>query len=182
MYKERVLHPLKVIRDSTLEPPTKDSDLVRQWDSNAVQNAEKKEFPNYWRTLTPKKHMHCAACGKFSECVQARQERWACERCWLSERNKLFNEPFWREWEVRKTPMRCTGCEKSSECAKIPGPGLGHSNLWICKRCWTTEMRERRNYNTRRGLFRGNPDRLVTHPWPKRRRIRIISDRVVPSV
>lgn len=175
MYKERFHGPLKVVRDSTLEPKPKDSVLVIPGETNA----DKREFPSYWERLTPKKPMRCAACRKSSECHPVPpfgQERWVCKRCWQSEWDKLMideRDGLWRAWVILKKPMRCTACGKSSECAEIPeGPGVGYSEVWICKRCWKTEMQQRRNANTRRGLLRGNPDRLVTHSWPKRRRIK----------
>jgi hypothetical protein len=179
MYKERFSGPLKVLMDPPIEPITRDCVLVIPGETNA----EKREWSSFWRhRITPKKTMVCAACGKSSECAQAPplgQERWFCGRCWKFEGDKLIDEEdaLWRGWENLKKPMLCTGCGGSSECAKLPSPGVRHSEVWVCKRCWTTEMRERRKHNTKRGFFRGNPDGLVPHPWPKRRRIRTLESR-----
>ncbi len=88
---------------------------------------------------------------------------------------------FKRVTVTLRKPLDCAACGKPSDCAEIPGPGVRHSEVWICKRCWKTEMQQRRNANIRRGLLRGNPDRLVTHSWPKRRRIRKVAKRTRPN-
>ena len=62
-------------------------------------------------------------------------------------------------------------CGEFSECARIRDPGVGPSNVWVCKRCWKAEMQQRRNFNVRQRLSQGNPDHLVPRPWPKKRRV-----------
>jgi len=69
-------------------------------------------------------------------------------------------------------PMDCAACGKSSDCAEIFDEGVRYSEGWFCKRCFKTEMQQRRNHNQRNGFFQGNPNRLLNHPWPKKRRIR----------
>ena len=84
------------------------------------------------------------------------------------DRHKLtLPQTYKRVTVTLRKPVDCAACGKSSDCAKTPGPGVRHSEVWICERCWKTERRERRNYNTRRGLSRGNPDFLVIRSWPK---------------
>ena len=68
-----------------------------------------------------------------------------------------------------KKTMVCTACGKSVDCARISGLGVKYSEVWVCKKCFKTERQQRRNYNQRHGLFQGNPNRLLTHPWPKQR-------------
>ena len=179
--KDRLIHPLKVVRDSTLEPETKDSVLVIPGETNADKRESLRESLSLWERIPLKKPMPCAACGKSSECSLAPpfgKERWVCKRCWPSEWDKPMTEDdvFWREWETLKKPMPCTACGNSSECAKIHGMGVRHSEVWVCKRCWKTDNQQRRNANIRRGLLRGNPGRLVTQSWPKPRRIRKLED------
>ena len=184
MYKEGLAGPRKVVvGNSTLEPKNKNSVLVMR----VQTNADKNKLLSVWGLIPSKRKTLCVASGKSSECAPTPlledwgiEKRWMiCKRCLppviekLNMQSLRMEDALWRERQTLKKPMRCTACVKSSECAKIPdGPGVRHSNVWVCKRCWTTEMRERRSHNTTRGLFRGNPDRLACHPWPKRRRIR----------
>ena len=85
--------------------------------------------------------------------------------------NPCFKRVFERVKVILRKPTDCAACGKSADCAKTPGHGVMHAMVWVCKRCWNAEMQERRNYNKRRGLFHGNPDRLLPHPWPKRHSI-----------
>jgi len=184
MYKEGLAGPRKVVvGNSTLEPKNKNSVLVMR----VQTNADKNKLLSVWGLIPGKRKTLCVACGKSSECAptplledRGIEKRWRiCKRCLPPAIEKLnmqslrMEDALWRERQTLKKPMRCTACVKSSECAKIPdGPGVRYSEVWVCKRCWKTEMQQRRNANIRRRLLRGNPDRLVTHSWPKRRRIK----------
>jgi len=88
------------------------------------------------------------------------------------DRDKLATETYYERVMVPfKKPMDCAACGKSLDCAKVPGPGVRYSEVWICERCWEAERRQRRNANKTRGVFRGNPDYLVTRSWPKKDKI-----------
>ena len=76
-----------------------------------------------------------------------------------------------RELVIIKEQKRCCACLKLLECSKISGPGVKYSQVWLCKKCWKAENQQRRNYNQRNGLFHGNPDRLLCHRWPNKRKI-----------
>ena len=85
------------------------------------------------------------------------------------DRHKLTPQTYYEKVTVTlRKPMDCIACGKSSKCAKPLGPGVRHSEVWVCDRCFKTEMRARRDHNTRGKLSRGNPDYLVIRSRPKK--------------